>query len=96
MTKTQYYTATSIDGFIADQDNSLDWLFEVPEGRGNPFARFLRRRRSLRHGRDDLRVGPVAAAPRCCPGGSGRLSLAELERRDQFAYLTYQVGALQI
>jgi len=29
MTKTQYYTATSIDGFIADENNSLDWLFEV-------------------------------------------------------------------
>ena len=29
MAKTQYYTATSIDGFIADQHNSLDWLFEV-------------------------------------------------------------------
>ena len=27
--KTQYYTATSIDGFIADADNSLDWLFQV-------------------------------------------------------------------
>ena len=29
MTKTQYYTATSIDGFIADEHNSLDWLFQV-------------------------------------------------------------------
>jgi len=28
-TRTQYYTATSIDGFIADPDNSLEWLFEV-------------------------------------------------------------------
>lgn len=37
VTKTQYYTATSIDGFIADQDNSLDWLFEV-ESDGNQFA----------------------------------------------------------
>ncbi len=24
--KTQYYTASSIDGFIADQDNSLRWM----------------------------------------------------------------------
>ncbi|MGN6378343.1 MAG: dihydrofolate reductase family protein [Gaiellales bacterium] len=29
MAKTQYFTATSMDGFIADQQNSLDWLFEV-------------------------------------------------------------------
>lgn len=42
MTTTQYYTATSIDGFIADPDNSLDWLFEVsspaPEDVGGFFA----------------------------------------------------------
>ena len=29
MGKTQYYTATSIDGFIAGPGNSLDWLLEI-------------------------------------------------------------------
>lgn len=38
--KTQYYTATSVDGFIADEHNSLDWLFEVTS-RGDRFAPFF-------------------------------------------------------
>ena len=29
MAKTQYLVAASIDGFIADTDNSLEWLFEA-------------------------------------------------------------------
>ena len=43
MTKTQYYTATSIDGFIADADNSLDWLFEAASNgdADDRFARFI-------------------------------------------------------
>ena len=41
MAKTQYYTATSIDGFIADESNSLDWLFNVDEGTANPFGEFF-------------------------------------------------------
>jgi dihydrofolate reductase len=32
MAKTVYNTATSIDGYIADPDNSLEWLFAVPGG----------------------------------------------------------------
>lgn len=28
--KVQYFTATSLDGFIADADHSLQWLFDVP------------------------------------------------------------------
>ena len=39
MTKTQYYTATTLDGYIADEDNSLSWLFECDSGpdRFKPF-----------------------------------------------------------
>lgn len=29
--RTQYYTATTLDGFIADENHSLEWLFQVPE-----------------------------------------------------------------
>lgn len=29
--KTQYYTATSINGYIADEDHSLDWLFQFED-----------------------------------------------------------------
>lgn len=41
MTKTQYYTATSADGFIADEANSLDWLFEVERTGPDRFAEFF-------------------------------------------------------
>jgi dihydrofolate reductase len=41
---TQYYTATSIDGFIADPDNSLEWLLgitgEAP-GMEDDYPRFI-------------------------------------------------------
>jgi len=40
MTKTQYFTATSVDGYIADADNSLDWLFEVPRNGGSSAGEF--------------------------------------------------------
>jgi dihydrofolate reductase len=32
MAKTQYYTATTLDGYIADENNSLSWLFESDSG----------------------------------------------------------------
>jgi len=39
--KTQYYTAASLDGFIADSHNSLDWLFQFGEA-GDSYPNFIR------------------------------------------------------
>jgi dihydrofolate reductase len=41
--KTQYYTAATLDGFIADENNSLEWLFSVDrnEGEDHSFGRFF-------------------------------------------------------
>jgi dihydrofolate reductase len=36
MTLTQYYTATTLDGFIADPDDSLEWLFTRDQDHGGP------------------------------------------------------------
>jgi dihydrofolate reductase len=36
MGRTQYYTATSLDGFIADPDQSLGWLFTRAREPGGP------------------------------------------------------------
>ncbi len=41
MPRTQYYTATSIDGFIADEHNSLDWLMQFGDGSGEHYERFI-------------------------------------------------------
>ncbi len=35
MATVQYFTACTLDGFIADENNSLDWLFEAPHGEGD-------------------------------------------------------------
>ena len=43
MSLTQYYTATTLDGFIADPDDSLDWLFTRDQDLDGPlnYAEFI-------------------------------------------------------
>ena len=50
MSLTQYYTATTLDGFIADPDNSLEWLFTRARDEDGP----------LNYGEFIARVGAIA------------------------------------
>jgi dihydrofolate reductase len=39
--KTQYYTATSLDGFIATEDDSLEWLFPLGDLNDSSYPAFI-------------------------------------------------------
>ncbi|MBK8257558.1 MAG: dihydrofolate reductase [Polyangiaceae bacterium] len=39
--KTQYFTATSLDGFIATEDNSIDWLFPLGDVNDPSYPNFI-------------------------------------------------------
>jgi dihydrofolate reductase len=82
--KTQYYTAATLDGFIADENNSLDWLFQFggdPEGAGDTgYSDFIREVGALAMGSTTYQ-GPAASrrTRRGCPWG--RCGLAGGRRR---------------
>jgi dihydrofolate reductase len=39
--KTQYFTATSLDGFIATEDDSLEWLFALGDLKDSSYPEFI-------------------------------------------------------
>jgi dihydrofolate reductase len=47
---TQYYTASSLDGFIATADDSLDWLFQLGDVNDAGYPAFIREVRTLTMG----------------------------------------------
>jgi dihydrofolate reductase len=71
--KTQYYTASSLDGFIADPNHSLDWLFPLGEIGDTSFPSFIREVGSLAMGSHTYEwmlrhvVGPTADRPQPWP-----------------------------
>lgn len=71
--KTQYYTATSLDGFIATVDDSLEWLFPLGDIAETSYPAFIRDVGALAMGSTTYEwmlrhvVGPDATRPQPWP-----------------------------
>jgi dihydrofolate reductase len=67
--KTQYYTAASLDGFIATKDDSLEWLFSLGDIEDTGYPVFIRDVGALAMGSATYEwmlrhvVGPEATQP---------------------------------
>jgi dihydrofolate reductase len=71
--KTQYYTAASLDGFIATGDDSLEWLFPLGNIEDTSYPAFIRDVGALAMGSATYEwmlrhvVGPAATRPQPWP-----------------------------
>lgn len=71
--KTQYYTAASLDGFIATVDDSLEWLFPLGDIEDTSYPEFFRHVGALAMGSATYEwllrhmVGPDAKEPQPWP-----------------------------
>jgi dihydrofolate reductase len=71
--KTQYYTAASLDGFIATPDDSLEWLFPLGDVEATSYPEFIREVGALAMGSATYEwmlrhvVGPEAREPQPWP-----------------------------
>jgi dihydrofolate reductase len=71
--KTQYYTASSLDGFIATLDDSLEWLFPLGDIESTSYPAFIQNVGALTMGSATYEwmlrnvVGPTAKRPQPWP-----------------------------
>jgi dihydrofolate reductase len=71
--RTQYYTASSLDGFIATEDDSLEWLFPLGDVNSTSYPRFIQDVGALAMGSSTYEwmlrhvVKPGSAAPGAWP-----------------------------
>jgi dihydrofolate reductase len=71
--RTQYYTAASLDGFIATLDDSLEWLFPLGDIEATTYPTFIRNVGALAMGSATYEwmlrhvVGPQAKRPQPWP-----------------------------
>ena len=71
--RTQYYTAASLDGFIATPDDSLEWLFPLGDIEATSYPTFIREVGALAMGSATYEwmlrhvVGPKAKRPQPWP-----------------------------
>ena len=71
--KTQYYTASSLDGFIADPNDSLEWLFPLGDVAETSYSTFIRDVGALAMGSHTYEwmlrhvIGPEAKPPQPWP-----------------------------
>lgn len=71
--KTQYYTASSLDGFIADPNDSLEWLFPLGDIAETSYPVFIRDVGALAMGSATYEwmlrhvIGPTAERPQPWP-----------------------------
>ena len=71
--KTQYYTAATLDGFIATLDDSLEWLFPLGDVETTSYPAFIKNVGALAMGSSTYEwmlkhaVGPDAKQPQPWP-----------------------------
>jgi hypothetical protein len=103
--RTQYYAAVSVDGYIADAGDSLEWLFQAGSSAGKKgrFSAFFSQVGAMAMGaktylwalEHEQGLVPVILGsgapllPRHLPASA--MTLTDVGHDGQFAFLTYQV-----